>query len=363
MADRETLGVYERRAAEWTAQRSGITDDIDGFVERLGPEHRPVLDLGCGPGQYLSRLPHGSIALDAVSELLAEVPRHAPTARRVRADLSWLPLRTGSIGAVWANKSLIHLPRPQVPMALWDLHRTLRMDAPVELGLFGGDQDFGPVADDDFPGRSFSLWPEDLLLAVAEGAGFVDATISRRERGERVFLTLRARRGFALADTVAGGLRLLVVGLNPSVLSAERGIGFVRTGNRFWPAALEAEIVDRDRDPVAALRDHGIGMTNLVTRPTRRADELSAAEYRAGARRLDLLCAWLRPAAVCVVGVTGWRAAVGEPKATLGWQSRRFGGCPTYVMPNPSGLNAHTNVADLAAHLRTAISPVSSRRA
>ena len=363
MADRETLDVYRRRAAEWTAQRSGITDDIGDFVARLGPGDRPVLDLGCGPGQYLSQLPEGSVALDAVAELLAEVPGHAPTARRVRADLSRLPLRTGSIGAVWANKSLIHLPRPRVPMALWDLHRTMRVGAPVELGLFGGDQDFGPVPDDDFPGRRFSLWPEDLLLAVAEGAGFVDTAISRRERGERVFLTLRARRGFTLADTVDEDMRLLVVGLNPSIMTAERGIGFVRPGNRFWPAALEAEIVHRDRDPVAALREHGIGMTNLVTRATRRADELSPAEYRAGAQRLDLLCAWLRPAAVCVVGVTGWRAAVGEPKATLGWQSRRFGGCPTYVMPNPSGLNAHTDVADLAAHLRNAVAPVSSRGA
>ncbi len=341
MADPETLDVYRERAAQWVESRSGVTDDVDAFVARLGPDDRPVLDLGCGPGQYLSRLPEGSIALDAVAELLEEVPSHSPAALRVQADLARLPFRRGSLGAAWANKSLVHLPRAEVPMALWDLHRCLRLGAPVTLGLF--------------PGRRFSLWPEPLLRAVVEGAGFADVQITARGKGRRGSFTVEATRGFALADTVGPGMRMLVVGLNPSILTAERGIGFVRPGSRFWPAMLEAGLVARDRDPVAALVDHGIGMANLALRPTRRADEVSAAEFRAGAERLELVCAWLQPAVVCVVGVTGWRTAVGLPKATLGWQERQLGGRPTYVMPNPSGLNAHTNVADLVSHLLTAI--------
>ena len=80
-------------------------------------------------------------------------------------------------------------------------------------------------------------------------------------------------------------LRVLVVGLNPSVYAAERGVGFARPGNRFWPAAIAAGLVTSDRDPWAAF-DAGVGFTDLVKRATPRADELSAAEYRAGAERV-----------------------------------------------------------------------------
>jgi TDG/mug DNA glycosylase family protein len=94
-------------------------------------------------------------------------------------------------------------------------------------------------------------------------------------------------------------------------------------------------------------------MTDLVKRPTPRADELTAAEYRAGVERLDALCAWLRPAAVAVVGLAGWRAAV-DRKAAVGWQDRRLGPSPVYVMPSTSGLNAGTSLDDLVSHLRAA---------
>lgn len=158
-----------------------------------------------------------------------------------------------------------------------------------------------------------------------------------------------------LADTVGAGMRLLIVGLNPSIMSAERQIGFVRPGNRFWPAALQAGIVTRDRDPAHALAHDRVGMTNLVARATRRADELSPSEFRDGLQRLDEMCMEFHPEAVCVVGITGWRYATGDTKATLGWQDRTLGGRPVYVMPNPSGLNAHTNIDDLAAHFRRAL--------
>ena len=154
-------------------------------------------------------------------------------------------------------------------------------------------------------------------------------------------------------------MRLLVCGLNPSLYSADAGVGYARPGNRFWPSALAAGIVSIDRDPRHALVHHGVGFTDLVKRPTVGAAELTADEYRAGLERLDRLCALLRPAAVAFCGLTGWRAAV-DPKATAGWQDRRVGGVPAYVLPNPSGLNAHAQVPDIAAHLTAAYTGPSS---
>ena len=91
-------------------------------------------------------------------------------------------------------------------------------------------------------------------------------------------------------------MRLLVCGLNPSVRAADAGVGLVTPGNRFWPAALAAGLVTRDRDPRHALLAHGVGMTDLVKRATPRAAELTRDEYRAGVERLGRLCAWLRHA-------------------------------------------------------------------
>jgi TDG/mug DNA glycosylase family protein len=101
------------------------------------------------------------------------------------------------------------------------------------------------------------------------------------------------------------------------------------------------------------LADHGIGMTDLVKRATARAAELAVDEYAAGLGRVDRLAAWLTPAVVCVIGLDGWRKVV-DRKSGAGWHARGVGGQPVYVMPNPSGLNAHVNVAGLAVHLRTA---------
>ncbi len=146
---------------------------------------------------------------------------------------------------------------------------------------------------------------------------------------------------------------LLICGLNPSVYSAETLVGFGRPGNRFWPAALAAGIATVDCEPRHALAHHGMGMTDLVKRATPRADELTTDEYRAGLERVERLCAWLRPEAVCFVGLAGWRAAA-DRKATPGWQESDLGGSPVYVMPSTSGLNAHSSLADLTDHLRCA---------
>jgi TDG/mug DNA glycosylase family protein len=149
-------------------------------------------------------------------------------------------------------------------------------------------------------------------------------------------------------------MRVLICGLNPSVYSAERGIGFARPGNRFWPAALAAGLVGRDRDPWDALMSHGVGFTDLVKRATPQAAALGAGEYRAGVERVGWVAAFLRPRVVCLVGLAGWRAAL-DRTAVAGPQSARLGGVPVYLMPNPSGLNAHATVASLADHLRAAL--------
>jgi TDG/mug DNA glycosylase family protein len=145
-------------------------------------------------------------------------------------------------------------------------------------------------------------------------------------------------------------MRLLVCGLNPSVYSADAGLGFARPGNRFWPAMLAAGLAARDRDPGDLLRSHAIGLTDLVKRATRAAAELTTGEYREGLARVTRLVAWLRPGAVCFVGLDGWRRAVYR-RAVAGPQPRDLDGVPVFVMPSTSGLNAHSRLDDLTGHL------------
>jgi TDG/mug DNA glycosylase family protein len=240
-------------------------------------------------------------------------------------------------------------------MALNDLHRSLLPDGPIEVTLFAGeDEGYQVFPDDDLPGRWFSMWADERIRDVLDGAGFVVDELARDGRPDSdPTFTIRARRGPTLPDFVASGLRLLVCGLNPSVHAAQAGIGYVTPGNRFWPAAQAAGLVTRDRDGRHALLEHRIGMTDLVKRATPRAAELTRDEYRAGLGRLDRLCEWLQPGAVCFVGLAGWRAAA-DRRAGPGWQERPVGGRPAYVMPSTSGLNAATPLAVLVDHLRAA---------
>jgi double-stranded uracil-DNA glycosylase len=222
----------------------------------------------------------------------------------------------------------------QHPMALAHLHRDMAVGSPLALQVDRDDCDAE---------RGARL--RDLVV----GAGFDIDEFQVEERCIRV----RARRARTLADTVGPGMRLLVCGLNPSLYAADFGVGYARPGNRFWPAARAAGIVERDRDPVDALMRHGMGMTDLVKRATTGASELTPAEYRAGTARVERLARWLRPGAVCFVGLAGWRAAV-DRNAAPGEQAAGFGGVPAYVMPSTSGANAHARLDDLADHLRAA---------
>jgi TDG/mug DNA glycosylase family protein len=156
-------------------------------------------------------------------------------------------------------------------------------------------------------------------------------------------------RGKPLPDVIAPDLDVLFCGINPSLTSAARGHHFARPGNRFWPALHLAGLTPRrmSSDEDRELLRYGLGVTNLVDRPTRTAAELSAVELRAGADALDVLVSRYRPRVVAVLGVTAWRQAFGRPRADLGRQSERIGGAVTWVAPNPSGLNAHHQLADL----------------
>lgn len=363
--DRDTVDVYERLAAEWRdRRRPADLADAERLAQQVmgaagaddDPEPSRIADLGCGPGWTLSALGPDAIGLDAARAMLEQARGAAPDRPLVQAALEALPLRRGALAGAWANRSYVHVARPRLPLALADLHRSLRPGAPVELVLFRGDQDLDPFAGDDFAGRRFSAWDPDRLREVLVGAGFLDATVQRRRprrRGGDDRLVVHATRARTLPDTVGPAMRLLVVGLNPSRYAADRGVGFARPGNRFWPAALEAGVASVDRDPRHALLHHGTGMTDLVKRATVAADELTAEEYAAGAARLTRLAAWLRPAVVVVLGLTGWRAAV-DRRAVAGPLPEGIGGRPAYLMPNPSGLNAHTSVPDLVEHLRRA---------
>jgi TDG/mug DNA glycosylase family protein len=160
--------------------------------------------------------------------------------------------------------------------------------------------------------------------------------------------------GKPLPDVIAADLDVLFCGINPSLMSAARGHHFARPGNRFWPALHLAGLTpsrltpEQDRE----LPRYGLGVTNLVDRPTRAAAELTADELRAGAAALADLVVRFRPRVVAVLGITAWRTAFDRPKAVLGLQPERVGGATTWAAPNPSGLNAHYLLPDLAGFYR-----------
>jgi len=153
-----------------------------------------------------------------------------------------------------------------------------------------------------------------------------------------------------LGPIVGPGLRILFVGINPSLRSAEVGHHFARPGNRFWSTLHAAGFTPRRLRPHedAELPAFGIGVTNIAFRPTRAAAELSADELQAGAADLERTVAEHRPRLVAVVGLTAYRTAFARPRAGWGVQPERIGGRPVWVLPNPSGLNAHYKPADFA---------------
>jgi TDG/mug DNA glycosylase family protein len=348
--ERGTIAVYEERAREWRDRRPARFVERARALARAVPTGSVRADLGCGAGLHLPELGRPVLALDAAEAMVRLARETAPDAWCVQGDLEHLPLRAGALGGAWARASYVHVPVVRLPHTLRELHLASTVGAPMAMVMMAGEGE-GPYPDDDFPGRFFARWRPDHLADVLTGGGFDVQECAVEPDSE--WIGVRMTRARTLADVVGPGMRLLVCGLNPSLYAADAGVGFARPGNRFWPAALAAGIVSHDRDPGHALTHHGVGMTDLVKRATVGAAELSTAEYRAGTERVRRLVEWLQPRAVCFVGLAGWRAAV-DRKALAGIQPDGFGGRPAYVMPNPSGLNAHATPAILAEHLRAA---------
>ncbi len=353
-ADRDTIEVYNRLASEWVDDRTVQDEDHVAWVQANRADG-PVVDIGCGPGWHLPAV-EPAIGLDASSSMLALAEQRCPGTPKLLASAGDLPFSYASLGGALANRVYLHLRSTAVPMALADLHRALAPDAPAFVRVIGGEMGTDFRATGDFAGRLFSGWSQAAFTDLCHGAGLMIDTVEIDGATDRLptRFGFRLRRSFTLADTVGADMRLLLCGLNPSPYSAEVGIGFGRPGNRFWPAALEAGLVSRDRDPRHALTAHRIGMTDIVKRPTRTAAELDVDEYRAGLDRVRRLVDWLRPNAICFVGLAGWRAAM-DRKAVAGLQPEPLGSTPVYVMPSTSGLNAHSQLPDLAEHLRAAL--------
>jgi len=159
-----------------------------------------------------------------------------------------------------------------------------------------------------------------------------------------------AAEGNKVPDVIAPGLKVLFCGINPGLYSGAVGHHFSRPGNRFWPA-LEASAFTPRR--LTSFEEHellasGLGITNLVERATARADALSLDELRAGGRRLDGKVRRSRPRYIAFLGLTAYRTAFTRPAAVVGRQPEAIGDTGIWLLPNPSGLNAHYQVPDLA---------------
>jgi TDG/mug DNA glycosylase family protein len=159
-----------------------------------------------------------------------------------------------------------------------------------------------------------------------------------------------AAAGCRIPDVIAPDLEVLFCGINPSLYSAAVGHHFARPGNRFWPALHAAGFTDHRFSPFEdrELLDLGYGITNLVARATAAAADLTAAELRRGARVLERKLHRHRPGVLAFLGLGSYRTAFDRPHAARGLQPERLAGTSVWVLPNPSGLNAHYQLADLA---------------
>ena len=167
---------------------------------------------------------------------------------------------------------------------------------------------------------------------------------------------LQTYAGRELPDLVGPGLRLLFVGINPGLWTAAVQTHFAHPANRFYPALLQAGIITSPVDAAEGMSDadrrafleRGLGITNLVRRASARADELTRGELREGADLLEKFVGAHMPRVVAIAGITAYRAAFGLPRAVSGRQPVDLAGAELWVVPNPSGLNAHETIASLA---------------
>lgn len=174
---------------------------------------------------------------------------------------------------------------------------------------------------------------------------------------------LQAAAGKTLADVIAPDLRILFCGINPGLYSGAVGHHFARPGNRFWPALYAAGFTERLLAPheEQILLTYGYGLTNLVGRATATAAELTAEELSAGGQLLATKVCQYRPGFVAVLGISAYRTAFGQSRANLGQQPERLHDAVLWVLPSPSGLNAHYKPVDLARLFRELLLTVQQR--
>ncbi|NJP23395.1 G/U mismatch-specific DNA glycosylase [Microbispora sp. SCL1-1] len=171
---------------------------------------------------------------------------------------------------------------------------------------------------------------------------------------------LEAAQNATIDDVLGPGLDVLFCGINPGLYSAATGHHFARPGNRFWPALHLSGLVPRRLAPSEQhlLPSYGLGITNIVARATARADELTPDELREGGARLERLVAEVRPRVLAIAGVSAYRVAFARPAARIGPQEETVGGAALWVLPNPSGLNAHWRLEAIAAEMARLRPPV-----
>jgi TDG/mug DNA glycosylase family protein len=196
-------------------------------------------------------------------------------------------------------------------------------------------------------------------------AGTARREPARAETARPNAAALQAARNQRVPDVIAPRLKVLFVGINPSLYSAAVRHHFARPGNRFWPALAAAGLTSRRLAPdeERTLLKHGLGITNIVNRATASAAELSKKELIAGGRRLAAKLRRYRPRLVAVLGVQAYAAAFGHKPAAIGPQPEALAGCTLWVLPNPSGLNANYQLKDLARLFRRLRTTVSGERA
>jgi TDG/mug DNA glycosylase family protein len=165
---------------------------------------------------------------------------------------------------------------------------------------------------------------------------------------------LLAATSKTVRDVIAPDLRVLFCGINPGLYTAAVGHHFARPGNRFWPALYAAGFTDRLLSPFdeRELLKFGYGITNIVQRTTASADLLSKDEIQAGGKKLTSKVLRYRPQVLAILGLGAYRVAFNKPKANVGRQDEMIGGTIVWVLPNPSGLNANYQAADLARLFR-----------
>lgn len=165
---------------------------------------------------------------------------------------------------------------------------------------------------------------------------------------------LLAAKDKTIRDVIAHGLLVLFCGINPGLYSGATGHHFARPGNRFWPTIHQSGFTPRILNPAEEreLLILGYGITNLVARTTATADEIDPHELLAGRKVLERKVKRYRPRVLAVLGIGAYRTAFREPKATLGLQSKAIGETAIWVLPNPSGLNAHYQLSALVEQFR-----------